>query len=764
MYSSDHSSSRLPLRVAIELLSGRVGQLCQFITESGLQPPQLPPEKDEALKRILESLGHINESKSIISLPNELETKKSSEIHGSYDGRLPEMSANHIVPNNSASIAPCSDRLAEGMSDTGVHNISSSPLCAHNIPFDFPFGEATTNIAQGSPNSVLSSWDLDLGFMTCINPTANGAQYLSGSPQGATAIEQDGFVNFLEPTVHDDDETLAEETGSSEDIEKLIDEVSDRVGTIRIGPGGKTQFCGPTSTFNLTGTMESEESELQSINEAYASEYYDRSGSNQEIPSTLEEHLINLYFCWQDPFCHIVDRNMYSEARRKWQDMEDTPFYSEALRYVMCVVGSAFESRFHPALVTFPKSLVDFLGTRVKSILELELDDPCVATVQALVILSNHEIGNGKGRRGGDITSADAELRRTVFWAAYTADHQLGFNLGRPSRTSMEDVTVRKPQGQVGQSEHYRWVPYEVQGDINSTTGLLDCTEAVSQQMVSLCELMVPCGYILYGTSRISKPVLQELNAKIVAQLHMWKSNLPPFLQINLDDYTSAYLPHVLLLHMQYHQNIIYAHRPWMSKNGLQPNPPKGPGYLHAREMCISSAIAISKILVLYETRYTLRRINVKAVSITSSAILLLLFAAVTKYPPHPQSEIKQYLNSCFRALDDFSLSWQSARRAKDLLVNLQHQWEIRTKSRKDIKNLEKIIYLPRKRPRGSSRVYRVMPVGREAFACRRYEPEMDIYVGTEPGLMPMNDSRSGLDNRNKDSFDIAPGCGLDAP
>lgn len=51
-----------------------------------------------------------------------------------------------------------------------------------------------------------------------------------------------------------------------------------------------------------------------------------------------------------------------------------------------------------------------------------------------------------------------------------------------------------------------------------------------------------------YGTSRISKSVLQELNAKIVAELRGWKARLPPFLQINLDDYTTPYLPHVLLL------------------------------------------------------------------------------------------------------------------------------------------------------------------------------------------------------------------------
>jgi hypothetical protein len=37
-------------------------------------------------------------------------------------------------------------------------------------------------------------------------------------------------------------------------------------------------------------------------------------------------------------------------------------------------------------------------------------------------------------------------------------------------------------------------------------------------------------------------------------------------------------------------------HRPWMSKGYLQPQPPKGPGSTHAREMCINSAISSGNI------------------------------------------------------------------------------------------------------------------------------------------------------------------------
>lgn len=76
-------------------------------------------------------------------------------------------------------------------------------------------------------------------------------------------------------------------------------------------------------------------------------------------------------------------------------------------------------------------------------------------------------------------------------------DSQLGFHLGRPFRTSMEDVTVGKPHDQEDKPGPYTWAPYETQDKPTGACGFLDCTEAVSRQLVSLCELMAPCGYIL---------------------------------------------------------------------------------------------------------------------------------------------------------------------------------------------------------------------------------------------------------------------------
>lgn len=65
-----------------------------------------------------------------------------------------------------------------------------------------------------------------------------------------------------------------------------------------------------------------------------------------------------------------------------------------------CALGAAFETRHHASLVTFPRSLAEFFADRAKALLDTELDCPSVAAVQAMVVLSSHEIGSNKDSRG----------------------------------------------------------------------------------------------------------------------------------------------------------------------------------------------------------------------------------------------------------------------------------------------------------------------------------------------------------------------------
>lgn len=139
-----------------------------------------------------------------------------------------------------------------------------------------------------------------------------------------------------------------------------------------------------------------------------------------------------------------------------------------------------------------------------------------------------------------------------------------------------------------------------------------------------------------------------------------------------------------------------------MSKHTLQPQPPRGPGYRHARGMCVDSAVAVAKILGLYENQFRLRHIHHSAVHITSSAALLLLFADVCSCPDWRHQEIIASLSTCFRALTEFAESWQSARQALNALLEIQQKWH----SRKVVDSANRQSQIPLDTPAGTSGVY----------------------------------------------------------
>ena len=64
-----------------------------------------------------------------------------------------------------------------------------------------------------------------------------------------------------------------------------------------------------------------------------------------------------------------------------------------------CAIGAAFEGRYQQSFMTFPKSLAEYFADKSKVLLELELDSPCISTIQALLLLSSHEAANGRDTR-----------------------------------------------------------------------------------------------------------------------------------------------------------------------------------------------------------------------------------------------------------------------------------------------------------------------------------------------------------------------------
>jgi hypothetical protein len=302
----------------------------------------MPDDKDATLQKILDTLGMTEQAVSLIPPPSNPTMKPPSMVKRDEYPLPPSTMVSFDVSSEEFGRRNLEQQHTTGLPVTEQDNclpdseLSSIPQ--HNDSSIIALESNQSVLTEDSPGSIFNAWLFDLDFGTHIAPSGPDKQeqqqqssqpILRSSPNDDLAIAPTAQTGSTEPVYSDSGSTLFEEPASTSDIEGLVDEISDRVGILKIGSGGKTRFYGPTSTFNLREMPVSDSYEADQPSHTY------HSGSEEEIPAALEDHLLDLYFSWQDPSYHVVDRYIYEEAKEKWNNLEETPFYSEALRYAM---------------------------------------------------------------------------------------------------------------------------------------------------------------------------------------------------------------------------------------------------------------------------------------------------------------------------------------------------------------------------------------------------------------------------------------------
>ncbi|BCS27345.1 transcription factor domain-containing protein [Aspergillus puulaauensis] len=708
-YQHGDDKRKVSLRAATELFSARIDQLVQFIYDNGLEPPPMKTADEMGINRVLDTLqiprgvpkkidSPTSESQNAIPTPGQQPPAHSPLPMPAYNGN---QAANGDLSETlpSLNVLPTENPTVPNQATMG--------------PFGFQFPQASWEFALPTAESLDSLYaNMNGGYQTSPeNGFSPDSLHLSQD-----IAQQPGALLEQAQNNRDDDSDSGEENEAEKDV---IEQISHRIGTLKIAGDGHLRFFGATSNLNLvdvSATQQRQRPDARTVRHD-GQDILNHLRVGQSVDQALEDHLLELYFTWQNCSTYVVDKEMYYTARQNWrEELDDTPFYSEVLTNAMCAIGSAFEARYHPTFITFPKSLSEFFADRAKALLEIELDSPCVATVQALVIMSCHEGASNRDARGwlysgmsmrlafdlglhldmtpyverGDMSAFEADVRRIAFWGSYTADHFWGFYLGRPFRMNAGDITVPKPASGLTVGKEDTWRPYGLPTDQEGFGGALkNPNELISRQFAVLWEIISPLGHVLYGCSDIPRHELQRFCHRVTDDLFAWKASLPSCLDIDLANDTTPILPHLLMLHLQYHQIVIFTHRPWVSKSYIQPRSPRqGPGYHHARKMCIESSIAIARLLHIYEKHYTFRRMNNQVVSMIFSAALILLYVTISSTPLASRTGLEQstdnstemvaYLNLCFRALDELGQSFENAKRTRDFLVSLQRRWQAR--------------------------------------------------------------------------------------
>ena len=129
---------------------------------------------------------------------------------------------------------------------------------------------------------------------------------------------------------------------------------------------------------------------------------------------------------------------------------------------------------------------------------------------------------------------------------------------------------------------------------------------------------------------------------------------------------------------MQYYVFIIVQHRPFISKVSIQPYPPRGDGPLHARRMCLESAIEIARLLEDYAARFAFRLANTQVVHMAFSAALILLYASVSETDLQRHATLAGHLATCCDALAELGKVFENATRSLDTLLIIKRSWQAR--------------------------------------------------------------------------------------
>lgn len=285
-----------------------------------------------SLKRVL---GHLRLNQALprdISTPEKAnsENRAASDIsHSSSPSQGETPYKIHVFDSKLPTVATEGNNILSSVEPGGYSNAQVT-----NIEAEVPFTEGYLNLESGITTGLgdpLYPWvnhddvglDSQPSYPFGTDPLAGLFPFQEGAPD---LPPQRGFETSLLPPPK-------EPKNDVESMEILLDKLSDRIGSLQIGPGGDVRYYGPTSNFNLVEMPAPDKLTVHRTVRNNGQEYLDRLGLSKRAPAELQEHLESLFFAWHDPVLHVVDRAMFEQARVAWRDRgEDTPYYSEALQ------------------------------------------------------------------------------------------------------------------------------------------------------------------------------------------------------------------------------------------------------------------------------------------------------------------------------------------------------------------------------------------------------------------------------------------------
>ncbi|KIW84801.1 hypothetical protein Z517_00189 [Fonsecaea pedrosoi CBS 271.37] len=549
-------------------------------------------------------------------------------------------------------------------------------------------------------------------------------------------------MDFPAPSISTDEESSpstmivapSPEDASSEEGEdpdsELTQELSTRMGRLQMAEDGNMRYYGATSNMHLlrNGLQSLFKPFTQSVR-ANGQDALVRAGLVWACHPAYEQHLTDVFFTWHAPLLNEVDQDVYLREKQRYEAGINTPFFSPTLQNAIYCVATTYATWTPPTIKDDP---AQFFARRTKVLLDIEMDCPAMATVQAILVISSYEASSGRDSRGTsdpgqavqmvtdlglhlnlEVETDDDEakdelvkLRRAIFWSVYSVDTLWSSYIGRPSLMHKLESNVPLPEIKP-----------------NQTPGLgsfsANQNAAITYVPRYMAELTMKIGKItdtLYTGKRICAEEARVFVDSMSQELVEWKQCLPQLLQVDTssimiagstsDEYASAA---VLQLLMLYYQAVILLHRPFLGESrsfnpeGVSPPsssststevssgtlpgnapfarrlsqslpPPVGHRSSHAFN-CTTSATQICKLTILFRQLFTLRHAHAETTHILVTAGLIHAYNCCI-FSGSKCQEAQKLLLICIQALSDMGQMFVSANRGLEVLLSLKRKWQ----------------------------------------------------------------------------------------
>lgn len=325
---------RVSLRAATELFSARIDQLVQFIYDNGFEPPPMKTEDEMGINRVLDTL----------QIPRGVPKKKYSPTSEPLSavptpGPQPPADSPLPIPAYNRNYA-ANGNLSETLPSQNVLPTENATVANQEtmVPFGFQFPQTSWEFALPTAESLDSLYaNMNGGYQASPeNGFSPDSLHLSQD-----IAQQPGVLLEQAQNSRDDDSDSGEENEAEKDV---IEQISHRIGTLKIAGDGHLRFYGATSNLNLvdvSATQQRQRPDARTVRYD-GQDILNHLRVGQSVDQALEDHLLELYFTWQNCSTYVVDKEMYYTARQNWrEELDDTPFYSEVLTNAMYAARSS---------------------------------------------------------------------------------------------------------------------------------------------------------------------------------------------------------------------------------------------------------------------------------------------------------------------------------------------------------------------------------------------------------------------------------------